>query len=64
VVKLTNRFKVISTEEVKTHYSGYHSVLQDTMTGVFYYFIEGAQGKSALTPILDIDGKPLVEKSE
>ena len=65
VLKL-NRFELVSKEElaVMTHVKDWHAVLKDTFTGVHYYFITNLSGKGTLTPLLDADGKPLVDKSK
>jgi len=59
-----NRFKLISKEELTVEYREYHSVLKDTITNVLYYYISNGSGGVALTPLLDPDGKPLIDKSE
>ena len=40
------------------------SVLKDKVTGVLYLYTQSLIGTSTMTPLLDPDGKPLVDKSE
>jgi len=58
-----NRFKPVSSEKVAAgNYTYDHHIVKDTVTGVLYYYISGGGGASALTPLIDADGKPLVDK--
>ena len=39
-------------------------IYRDKGTGVLYLYTEGREGRSTMTPLLDPDGKPIVDKSE
>ena len=41
-----------------------YEVHRDKETGVLYYVASGGGGAGGITPILDPDGKPLIDKSE
>jgi len=56
------RFKVTKLQTEKRSYSRFE-IHKDLQTGVLYYFIASSSGKT-ITPLLDVDGKPLVDKSE
>jgi len=56
-----HRFELISKEKWSLTASEEHWVIKDTKTNVLYYYIVGGHGKGGLTPLLDVDGKPLVE---
>lgn len=38
------------------------SILKDRLTGVLYIYTEGREGRSTMTPLLNPDGKPLIDK--
>jgi len=40
-----------------------YEILKDQETGVLYYFVNSTGGV-AMTPIIDADGKPVIDKSE
>lgn len=66
-----NRFEFIDGEEVEqaqkfakisSATSIRTSILKDKLTGVLYLYTEGREGRSTMTPLLDPDGKPMVDK--
>lgn len=40
-----------------------YEILKDQETGVLYYFVESTGGPT-MTPIIDANGKPVIDKSE
>lgn len=59
-----NNLEKVSVNRLKLDIlQNWHAVLKDTTTGVLYHYIEGSHG-STITPVLDKDGKPVVEKPE
>ena len=54
-----NRFQVILEE--KHDMMSSHRILKDTETGVLYLYHAWGYG-GGLTPLLDHDGKPLIDK--
>lgn len=65
MLKLHN-LEIVSQNQFKTDIGNFrtvHVVFRDTTTGVLYHGISGQNGAS-LTPILDPDGKPVVDKTK
>jgi len=59
--KENNRFQVVLEET--NAIASTSKILKDTETGVLYYFhFAGYAG--GLTPLLDQDGKPLIDKND
>jgi len=54
------KFEVISGENLSLMMSAF--VIRDKQTGVLYLFAKSGYG-GGLTPLLDAEGKPIVEKS-
>ena len=55
-----DRFKEVSASTNAMY--ARHMVLKDTQTGVLYYMVqEKGSGGIGLTPLLGVDGKPVVE---
>ena len=55
-----DRFKEVSASTNAMY--GRHFVLKDTETGVLYYMVQAKNnGGVGLTPLLDVDGKPIIE---
>jgi hypothetical protein len=59
--KKEKRFEVVHEEKIKA-LSGV-SVLRDTHTGVQYLYVAAGYG-GGLSPLLDKDGKPVIEECE
>jgi len=57
-----NRFELVSKESWSLTANEEHWVIKDKHTGVLYYYIVGGHGRGGITPLLDTNGKPLVEK--
>lgn len=57
------RFSVIHSNRSQL-VIGEHIIVKDNETGVLYYMIDASMsaGGIALTPLLDVDGKPVVDK--
>jgi len=53
------RFTMIHENDVG---SGEHSIIKDNETGMLYYMVESGRGGLGLTPLLDADGKPIIDK--
>jgi len=55
------RFTILHDNSVAG--KGEHSILKDTETGVLYYMVNtsGTRGGVGLTPLLDADGKVIVD---
>ena len=53
-----DRFKEVSFDSNKFET---HHVMKDTHTGVLYYMVDSNRG-IGLTPLIDENGKPLVDK--
>ncbi|MCL2559278.1 MAG: DUF6440 family protein [Turicibacter sp.] len=64
---LENRFFVIRDEslwdELKKKSFGNQLIIKDRITNILYLYLQNRNGEPALTPILDIDGKPFIDKS-
>jgi len=57
------RFVGVSQEEVKFPGRRYRiDTVKDQTTGVLYALVDGSGGPPTLTPLLDSDGKPIIEK--
>ena len=62
-ILFSERFSVIRLKNIdKKDYNTYE-IHTDLNTGVQYYLIQSSNG-TAMTPLLDTDGKPLIDKSE
>jgi hypothetical protein len=56
------RIKLIRNEMVKN--TGIRTmILKDKETGVLYLFVSSGGGGTGLTPLIDQNGKPLVDKT-
>ena len=57
------RFTVIHKSWTQSS-RGEHTILKDNDTGVLYYLVDTTMsgGGPALTPLLNADGKPIVDK--
>jgi len=56
------RFKVILKEGTPLSDGGIRQILVDTETGVNYLFVRDGSG-AGLTPLLDVNGKPIITKN-
>ena len=71
---MENRFVQVHYEELpKTaKIKGYYAsnivrtveIIKDIHTGVLYYHASSGNSAPTVAPLLDIDGKPLIDKSE
>ncbi|MCL2559495.1 MAG: DUF6440 family protein [Turicibacter sp.] len=63
-----NRFKSLHAEELPSAFPDSfaikYEILKDQQTGILYCLTKGlGQGAMAMTPLLDADGKPMIDKS-
>lgn len=59
-MKKNNRFEVLENAYIKGMRSAF--IMRDTQTGVQYLYVASGNG-GGLTPLLDADGKPVIDKS-
>ncbi|MBR6896829.1 MAG: hypothetical protein IKN24_01550 [Lachnospiraceae bacterium] len=60
MAKKEERFIVVHKEGTEYDDLGKRMVMLDQATGVYYLVLAGANGASALTPLLDENGKPML----
>ena len=60
MAKKEERFIVVHKEGAYYDDLGMRMVMLDQATGVYYLVLSGANGASALTPLLDTNGKPML----
>ena len=56
-----DRFEVVHREGGALAEAGLRMILRDRETGVCYLWVWGGNG-AGLTPLLDAEGKPLIER--
>jgi hypothetical protein len=61
MTKKEERFKVLEKEGSQLKDSGMIQIIVDTQTGVHYLWIKSGYA-GGLTPLLDAEGKPVIEK--
>ena len=61
-MEMVDRFEVISNQIFSKPRHGVMFIFKDKITGVLY--VQSTLGQGGLTLLVDIDGKPLVDKSE
>ncbi|MDE6956926.1 MAG: xylan 1,4-beta-xylosidase [Lachnospiraceae bacterium] len=60
-MKKDNRFEIVEHEGSQLKDSGLLQVIVDKETGVNYLWIKSGYA-GGLTPLLDVDGKPIISK--
>jgi len=64
-IRCMHKGEVLSRKSISLPIARDYEILKDEVTGVLYCaIIGGGSGYIAFTPLLDTDGKPLVDKSE